>query len=355
MKKLVPYYNVLWVEASSDALTIDYVLDPIKSPAKVEKKTWVIPNEDFIELADGFASQTLERAYGSAKPRKSAYVLVNPNSGPGGAERKWKNEVKPLFEAARMKLDVVNLKRGGEATDLVEKMDIDKYDTIIACSGDGTPYEIFNGLAKRPDASKALSNIPVCQIPCGSGNAMALNLYGTNKPAGAALGVIKGIVTMLDLVSITQGPRRFVSFLSQSLGIIAESDLATEHMRWMGAKRFEVGMLSRIYKKKCYPCDLAIKAESVDKEDIKARYKRYMTESKHSETSADDGAANPGDEVDGHLGLPPLKYGTIQDELTDHDWELVPYDNIGNFYCGNVRTRRAPLPRRGNLRKTHAG
>lgn len=254
-------------------------------------------------------------------------MLVNPNSGPGGAVKRWTQEVKPLFRAARLEMEVIVLTRGGEATDLVEKMDIDKYDAVIPCSGDGTPHEVFNGLGKRKDAQEALRKIAVGHIPCGSGNALSWNLYGSNKADLAALGIIKGVVTPIDLTSITQGSRRTLSFLSQAVGIIAESDLATEHMRWMGATRFEVGLVMRVFQRKCYPCDLAVKVEVEDKADVKAHYKRHIKD-------------EPLVEMNGHHeeqveGLPALKYGSVEDKLPE-GWELLPEDKIGNFYCGNV-------------------
>jgi sphingosine kinase len=72
--------------------------------------------------------------------------------------------VKPIFDAARMELHVVVLGRGGEAAELAEKVDLRKYDTILACSGDGTVHEIFNGLGNRPDARHALASMPVSLI-----------------------------------------------------------------------------------------------------------------------------------------------------------------------------------------------
>lgn len=327
--KRIPYYNILWADVSNDTLTIDYVSDPAKSNVKTQKMSFIIDAPDKAASAEQFATEVRFMAYKEAKPRKRAYVLVNPNSGPGGAVKKWLTEVRPLFEAARMDIHVVMLTRGGEATDLVESMDIDEYDTVVACSGDGTPHEIFNGLAKRPDARKALSKIAVSHIPCGSGNAMAINLYGSNKPGAAAVGIIKGVVTPLDLVSITQGSKRYVSFLSQALGIIAESDLGTEHLRWMGPRRFEVGLMMRVYQKKCYPCDLAIKVEVLDKNGVKAHYRRGVK--KLPLPVSTNGQTHEGG------GLPELKYGTVNDDIFGMDgWELVSYDQIGNFYCGNV-------------------
>lgn len=47
----------------------------------------------------------------------------------------------------------------------------------------------------------------------------------------------------VDLFSVTQGKTQVISFLSQSLGLMADSDLGTEHLRWMGDTRFVYGFL----------------------------------------------------------------------------------------------------------------
>ncbi|PHH61667.1 hypothetical protein CDD81_8078 [Ophiocordyceps australis] len=294
-KRLIPLYNILWVELlPNKKLTIDYAARVSKTSIRPETLTFEIDYRSrHCERPEDFVSALMRRAYGDAQRQKRAYVLINPHAGPGGALRKWKRDVKPIFEMARMVLDVVTLKRGGEAVELVEKMDTNMYDTIVACSGDGTAHEIFNGLAKRADA-------------------------------GTALASIAGVVTPLDLVSITQGDRRTVSFLSQSLGIVAESDLATEHLRWMGSFRFELGVMTRIFRRKCFPCDIAVKAEVEQKDDVREHYRRH--------TSVGGSSISNHKEEE---GLPALCHGTVEDELPA-DWELVPHDKLGTFYCGNM-------------------
>jgi sphingosine kinase len=47
----------------------------------------------------------------------------------------------------------------------------------------------------------------------------------------------------VDLFSMTQGGKRSLSFMSQALGLMADLDLGTEHLRWMGDTRFMVGLL----------------------------------------------------------------------------------------------------------------
>lgn len=292
--------------------------------------------------ATAWAEELLTRAYGKAQRCKRARVLVNPHAGPGGADKIWDHDVKPMFEAARMVLDVTRTSFSMEAVGLCEQLDIDAYDVIIPCSGDGLPYEVINGLGKRSDARRALRQLPIAHIPCGSGNGMSCNLNGTHKPALAALAIIKGVRTPMDLMSITQGNRRNLSFLSQSFGIIAECDLGTENWRWMGPLRFDVGCFQRILTKKTWPCEVSVKVHMSDKDEIRAHYKREYEQGGSTLKKEESGAGSVsinGDSVssdaDNGDGLPPLKYGTINDKLPA-DWETTTHDNLGNFYCGNV-------------------
>ncbi|KAH8177774.1 diacylglycerol kinase catalytic domain-containing protein [Sarocladium implicatum] len=334
----IPFYNILWAEHANGTVTIDYTIK--KSSSKLERKTQFFQTTPNDAAPAGqpdpetFVAAVMSRAYGRAMRQKRIYVLINPNSGPGNSVRMFENEARSIFEAARMKVDSVVLKKGGEATDIVEKVDIDKYDTIAAVSGDGTPYEIFNGLAKRPDARRALAKIAVSHIPGGSGNAKSNSWNGTNYAGPAALAIVKGIVTPLDLASITQGNTRTISLLSQAVGIMAEADLMTEDMRWLGNKRFDVGLLKRVFLKKCYPFDLAMKVELEGKDNIKAFYKRHR-DTNGARAEWDRVTVDGYAEDDKSEGLPALRYGTINDELPQ-GWELVRYENIGNFFAGNL-------------------
>lgn len=243
---------------------------------------------------------------------------------------------------------MVKTKCQGDAVTIVEAMDVEAYDMVVCCSGDGLAHEVFNGLGKRHDAKRALEKIAVTHVPCGSGNAMSCNLNGTDSASLATLAIIKGIPTPLDLISITQGETRTISFLSQSVGIVAEADLATEHLRWMGSARFTYGFLERLIGQAIYPCDIAVKVAIEDKAGIRECYRKEMNN--HEPASErrgykylldDDASASSG--MDDGGGLPPLRYGTVNDKLPE-GWEMVPYDKLGNFYCGNVSPPPSSFP-----------
>ena len=263
-------------------------------------------------------------AYGDARRYKRLKVLVNPYGGKGTAAGLYDRYAAPIFAGARCKVDVETTLHSGHAMEICQRMDIDAYDAVVACSGDGLPYEVFNGLGKKPNAREALAKVAVAMIPCGSGNAMAWNLCGTGSVSVAALAIVKGRQTPLDLVSITQGNTRTLSFLSQSFGIVAESDLGTEHIRWMGAHRFTYGFLVRLMQRTVYPCDLAIKVVMDDKKAIKDHYASYRAQSPARRHSTTETGA-----------LPDLQYGTVLDAQPE-DWQVIPGETLGNFYAGNM-------------------
>ncbi|KAH9903992.1 diacylglycerol kinase catalytic domain-containing protein [Xylariomycetidae sp. FL2044] len=331
----IPFYNILWAQLADQSLIIDYAKHTSKKHLCATKLSYDIGSLP-VASVEAWIEALLAKAYGSAQRQKRAKVLVNPHAGPGGADKIWEHDVKPLFEAARMSLDVVRTKYSGEAIDICQQLDIDAYDIVVPCSGDGLPYEVFNGLGQRPDARKALHQLAVAHIPCGSGNAMSCNLNGTHLPSLAALAIIKGVRMPMDLMSVTQGAKRMLSFLTQSVGIIAEADLGTENMRWLGAARFDIGVTTRVFSKKVYPCDISIKVEIQDKAQVKAHYGREQGQNGLGQRrEAQSSERSSTTDLDIGEGLPPLRYGTVNDKLPD-DWETTSRDKLGNFYCGNM-------------------
>jgi sphingosine kinase len=271
-------------------------------------------------------------------------VLVNPFGGQGYAEKSWTKDIEPIFAAANCIVDVERTKYRGHAVEIVENLDIDAYDVVACASGDGLPHEVFNGLAKHKTPKLALRKIAVVQLPCGSGNAMSLNLNGTDSPSLAALEIVKGMRTPLDLIAITQGDERFYSFLSQAVGIIAETDLGTESLRWMGGFRFTWGILVRLLGKTIYPAEVSLVVDTDDKRTIKETYRRVAEEHEAAraknlrrETYEEDLAA--GDDAE----LPELQFGTVIEPLQSC-FTTQDVANLGNFYVGNMCYMSADAP-----------
>lgn len=345
--RIIPYFNVLNAQLHSSTITINYVR-PKKPDAnsQLRLRTLIYPVATTTELAEKWIARLISSAYGSAQRKKRIKVLINPYGGAGKAEAIYNKHIGPLFEAAGCIVDVQKTQHSGHAVEIARDMDVGSFDVLACASGDGLPMECFNGLGQKPNALEALRQIALVQLPCGTGNAMSWNHFGTDEPSVAALCTIKGLRAPMDLASITQGDKRTLSFLSQSLGIVAESDLGTENIRWMGDFRFTFGFLVRLIGQTLYPVDYAVKTEIESKADIKKHYAKEVARIRKS-TDTDLLEQQKGLEVSGP-GLPPLRHGTVNDPLPkeeDSGWtKLESYSNLGNFYCGNMCWMAADAP-----------
>jgi sphingosine kinase len=329
----IPFYDILAADVSESALSIRYAKPLVKDDYTPSTLTFALDSQTSSKV-EPWVQRLLKLAYGEAQQNKRLKVLINPHGGKGYANDLYTEHAAPMFEAAGCKIDLEMSQYAGHAIDIAEKLDIDAYDALLCCSGDGLPYEVLNGFAKRDNAAEALAKVAVAMIPCGSGNALAWNLFGTNSISLSALTVIKGLRTPLDLVSITQRGNRTLSFLSQSYGIIAESDLGTENLRWMGEARFTYGFLVRLLRQATYPCDIAFKLETDSKQEIKERYVAYKK--KKPALRPIGGSDRVG------KGLPSLRYGTDEDDVPS-DWQKISTDSLGNFYAGNMAIMSADV------------
>lgn len=343
--KAIPFYNILWADLSSFDIVIHYAESTGKKSVAVGCVNYSVTDKSLHAHARRWTEALMDRAYPPTTIRKKRMkVLINPFGGQGYAQKLWTREVEPLFAAARCEVDVERTAYRGHAVDIAEQLDVDAYDVVACASGDGVPHEVFNGLAKRSNAMRALGKIAVVQIPCGSGNGMSMNLNGTASASLAALAIVKGIRTPLDLVAITQGTNKFYSFLSQAVGIIAESDLGTESLRWMGSFRFTWGFLVRLLGQTIYPAEVAIAVDSDDKQAIKDAYRRTVEE-QIGRTSEELRRTDPGENnLNGrNTQLPPLRYGTVQDDL-DKTFQSQDMPTLGNFYVGNMCWMSSDIP-----------
>ncbi|KAH6918534.1 ATP-NAD kinase-like domain-containing protein [Coprinopsis sp. MPI-PUGE-AT-0042] len=310
----VPHERVLRVSYdNTDAkLYVAYLKTPKlgKTPSLVVLNGIVQNNEkDEVEAWAQAAMDSVYKARG-IKPFRRVLVFVNPNGGSGKALKIFEKSVRPILQAAMCEFKVIQTERQGHAFDVTKALDL-VYDVIVTVSGDGLVHEVMNGLGHHEQPIKALS-IPVAPIPAGSGNGLSLNLLGLERgfcAATAALNIVKGSPMKIDLFSFTQNGKRNLSFMSQSLGLMADLDLDTEHLRWMGDTRFVYGFIRGVLSLDACPIQLSIKVAEKDKHKMaQAAHERNQG----SSPLVDDGK-------DAH-SLPSLKY--LPDDETD-DWVTI--------------------------------
>ena len=188
------------------------------------------------------------------EPRRLRWlVLVNPFGGKKQAMELFETHVLPVARMAHVGVDVRTTEYAGHARDLVRECDLSVLDCLVIVSGDGLLNEVIDGLSKRKDAEAALAT-PLAIVPGGSGNGIAWSI-GAGEAASAGLTALKGSPQPLDLLEARQAGDEgqpddvYVGCLSIEWALIADIDVESEELRWMGGARFTAKAVQKVMGK----------------------------------------------------------------------------------------------------------
>ncbi|KAG8217916.1 ATP-NAD kinase-like domain-containing protein [Butyriboletus roseoflavus] len=278
----IPIRNVIAATVSGSTVEVSYLAHTGKQCHMKQVRGEV--TEKNVPLAKEWSSSITQVAYQGGNPSKALKVLINPHGGPGKAPYIFAQKVEPILRAAGCTLDVTLTTRAGHATEIAQNVEL-TFDALVVVSGDGLVHEVVNGLAKHATPEKAFS-IPIAPIPAGSGNGLSLNILGIHDgldpcTRGACLSVSPGRPMKVDLFSFTQGNQKRISFMSQTVGLMADVDIETEHLRWMGDLRFIWGFLRGVVTRKTCKMELSMKVVEQDKSQmVDALYARRKSAAK---------------------------------------------------------------------------
>lgn len=139
-----------------------------------------------------------------------------------------------------------------------------------------------------------------------------------------------------DLCSVTQDGRRTISYMSVAVGLMADLDIKTEHLRWMGDTRFVYGFLRGstsvylfriatprvtslhfvVFRQRPCPIRISLKVSERDKHKMHKTYQATWREQADTETCWD---GLPSSEK-----LPPLRCSeTDTDGWEDFDVPIL--------------------------------
>jgi sphingosine kinase len=199
------------------------------------------------------------------------HVLLNPASGKKKA-RKILQQVRSLWENSQIQITVTETSSAGEAEKFIQTLVLDKIDGLVIIGGDGTIYEVINGIMKRPDWETAIT-IPIGIIGAGTGNGLCktiLDLAGEPyDPIGAAFLIAKGKTRPLDLAVVQQQGRRYYSLLSLSWGFISDVDIESDRLRYLGSLKNTIYAILRILSLRTYKGRLFL--ETVTNSNLKTQ------------------------------------------------------------------------------------
>lgn len=226
-----------------------------------------------------------DNIFGKGKYKKrKVLVFLNPKSGGQKGEIIFEKEVVPIFKVS-IEYDVISSKYPSHITEMAMNMNLDLYTDIVACGGDGTFWEMLQGIMKRKDSSKILMK-PFGIIPTGTGNGLSSSC-GAFSVQEMAVIIARGFYHPLDLASVHQKDKIYYSFLMLSWGIISDVDLGGDSMRWMGSIRVPLNALKCILSKNSYSGKLKYLKELNPKNELK-RFNSFIHTPKENQINFDE-------------------------------------------------------------------
>ncbi len=170
----------------------------------------------------------------------STLAIVNRTAGFGKCA-KLLGPALDRLRAAGVQFDVAETNRGGHATEIAREAFHNGYRKFIAVGGDGTSFEIVNGLF--PDAANSVEKPTLGFLPLGTGNSF-LKDFTDDGVEYATRAIIENRSRPCDVIRLKhkQGEVYYINILS--LGFVADvCTMANRRFKGLGAASYGVAVV----------------------------------------------------------------------------------------------------------------
>lgn len=190
-------------------------------------------------------------------------LVFNPNAAAGRAGR-----LRTRVQAGLQRFGSVTTlltESKGHASELVVEADLSAYDGLIAAGGDGTLFEVLNGLYRKPEAERK----PLGLVPVGTGNAFARDLGllpGKWQEGIELIGANNRKWVDVGRVSTPDSTFHFLNIVGAGLPVDAMKTAA--HLKLLGNPAYSIATLWQALRLKSYPLRLWLDGERLDLESM---------------------------------------------------------------------------------------
>jgi diacylglycerol kinase (ATP) len=195
-------------------------------------------------------------------------LLFNPHAAFGRASRLLPRVVSALRRFAEV--DVRQTTGPGDAAQQVAAADLAPYDGLIAAGGDGTLFEVLNGLYEHQPGER----VPLGLVPLGTGNAFArdLGLLPGDWEKGVRL-IGARRLRRVDVGRVECGaaenpasPFYFLNIIGAGLPVDAMR--AAERIKFVGSVAYSLAAFWRAMLLRSYPLVIELDGERIEQDAL---------------------------------------------------------------------------------------
>ena len=197
-------------------------------------------------------------------------IIYNPHAG-GGRAKQLLPSIQDYLQNNAIAADIKLTTHSGHAIELAEQADLSKYKAVIASGGDGTLFEVLNGVMKNTGNFKP----PIGLIPNGTGNAFMKELNLKQGDWKEAIDIIvNNHIREIDIGRVQFGSDNcdkteshyFINMVG--LGFVSTVAQAAIPLKWLGNGAYTVATLQKLAGLKAQTFSLELDGKLIEKEGI---------------------------------------------------------------------------------------
>jgi len=198
-----------------------------------------------------------------SRPEKLLLVM-NPNAGYGRAGKRLA-AIEQAFHDRGIATDTLVTAHGGHGTELVQLAALEGYGGVIAAGGDGTVFEVLNGLYRRPREGR----VPMGVIPVGTGNAFArdLGLMPGEWRKGVDI-IASANRRRVDVARVTTETEQFHFINIVGMGFAVDAGIRARELKFLGNAAYTLGTLWQTLMLRSYRLRMEVDGKWIDEDNI---------------------------------------------------------------------------------------
>ena len=191
-------------------------------------------------------------------------IIFNPNAASGRSLKKL-TTIRTSFSSLGIHTTFMQTKYAGHGRELVANTRLSGYHGLVAAGGDGTVFEVLNGLYEHPKPDR----IPLGLLPIGTGNAFARELFSQPGNLTEAIDLLHRQRTRKVDVGFLEAADTSYYFLNiVSMGFAVDAGLIAKKMKFLGKSAYTLATLWQVLRLKTYPLAIELDGKHLGMENV---------------------------------------------------------------------------------------
>ncbi len=191
-------------------------------------------------------------------------LIFNPFAGNGRAN-KILPQVEAEFTKQNIDFDLLTTDYPGHAIEIIKNAKFKTYSAIVAAGGDGTLFEVINGLYQNSSKKK----LPLGILPIGTGNAVARDLELHVSKWKEAIAIIAQMKPRkVDVGKFTTHGQSYYFINILGLGFVADVIKTAKKLKVFGNISYTLGVFYQMLMLKSFKLKIEIDGKLLERENV---------------------------------------------------------------------------------------